>query len=83
MLSGETFLLDLGMDVYDWRVEIDNQDVLSRVPNIMVIRGAQGIYKAHNPGTATLTAVGDPLCRKSTPACGMPSMIFHLTVIVQ
>jgi hypothetical protein len=83
MRPGETFLLDLGIDLYDWTVEVDNRNVLSRVPNIMVIRGAQGIYKAHDPGTATLTATGDPFCRKSTPACGMPSMIFHLTVTVQ
>ncbi len=81
--SGETFLLDLGTNMYDWTVDIDTQSVLSRVINIMVIRGAQGIYKAHNPGTAILTATGDPLCRKTIPICAMPSLLFKLTAIVQ
>ncbi len=83
MRPGDTFLLDLGMDTYDWTVEIDNQAVLSRVPGVLVIRGAQGIYEAQSAGQATLTATGDPLCRQSTPPCGMPSMIFKITVNVQ
>lgn len=83
MRPGETFLLDLGMDVYDWTVEIDDQAVISRVPNILVIRGAQGVYEAHMAGQATLTATGDPHCRQSVPPCGMPSMLFKITVDVQ
>lgn len=83
MEVGDTFLLKLGMDIYNWSVEIDNQDVLSREPNVMVVRGAQGIYRANAPGTAVLTAAGDPQCRQSTPACMLPSMLFRITVIVQ
>ncbi len=83
MRPGDTFLLDLGMDTYDWSVEIDNQAVLSRVPGVLVIRGAQGIYEAHTTGQATLTATGDPLCRQSAPPCAMPSMIFKITVNVR
>jgi len=83
MNVGSIFLLNLGMDVYDWTVEVDNQSVLSREKNVMVIRGAQGIYQALAPGQAVLTATGDPLCRQSTPACAMPSMIFKVTIIVQ
>ncbi|MCZ7385849.1 MAG: hypothetical protein O8C63_14050 [Candidatus Methanoperedens sp.] len=77
----ETFLLKLG-EGYDWNISIDDQTVISREVNVMVIRGAQGIYRAHKPGSATLTAVGDPLCRKSVPACGAPSRLFRLNVIV-
>jgi hypothetical protein len=80
---GESFLLNLGMDVFNWTVEVDNQNVLSRLINVMVIRGAQGIYEANNPGQAVLTAVGDPFCRSSVPACGAPSMLFKITVIVK
>jgi hypothetical protein len=83
MHPGENFLLNLGADIFDWTVQIDNQNVLDRVKNIMVIRGAQGVYEATSPGQAALTAVGDPFCRKSTPACMAPSMLFKITVIVQ
>jgi hypothetical protein len=79
---GDSFLVDLGMDTFNWTVNVDNQDVLSREKNVMVIRGAQGIYQANNPGQAVLTAVGDPLCRSSVPACGAPSILFKITVIV-
>ena len=82
MKTGESFLLQLG-EVYTWDVTISDQSVLSRVMNIAVVRGAQGVYTAHQPGTVTLTANGDPLCRQSKPPCGMPSMFFTVTVIVK
>jgi hypothetical protein len=77
----ETFLLKLG-EGYDWNISIDDQTIISREVNVMVIRGAQGIYRAHKPGRATLTAVGDPPCRKSVPACAAPSRLFRLNVVV-
>ncbi len=78
----QTFLLDLGLG-YTWSLNLDNQNVISRVPNISVIRGAQGIYRAHQPGTATLTATGDPECRQSTPPCAVASVVFTLHINVQ
>jgi hypothetical protein len=80
--SGDSFLLNLGMDEFDWTVDIDNQNVLSRVEGVMVIRGAQGVYEANRLGQAMLIATGNPLCRKSVPACAMPSIMFRITVIV-
>jgi hypothetical protein len=80
---GESFLLNLGTDVYEWTVDVDHQDVLQREMGVAVIRGAQGIYVAQAPGTATLTASGDPLCLRSKPSCKMPSVSFSITVIVQ
>jgi hypothetical protein len=80
---GDSFLLDLGTDVFDWTVNIDDQNVLARLKNVMVIRGAQGIYEAKDTGQAILTATGDPLCRNSVPACAAPSMQFNITVIVE
>ena len=78
----QTFLLDLGED-YQWDITLDNQKVISRIPYISVIRGAQGVYQAHLPGTATMTVTGDPLCRQSTPTCAIPSVIFTLHIQVQ
>lgn len=83
MQVGESFLLNLGMDVYDWTVDVDHQDVLQREVNKTVIHGAQGIYMAQAPGTAILSATGDPLCLQSKPACMMPSILFSITVIVK
>jgi len=77
--TGQSFLLKLGED-FDWNVQVDNQDVVSRALNIMVIRGAQGVYEAH--GHATLTAVGDPPCLHSDPPCKIHSTIFTLDIEV-
>ena len=79
--AGQSFLLKLGED-FEWNVEIDNQDVVSRAVNIMVIKGAQGVYDAHAPGHAKLTAVGDPPCLHSDPPCKMHSMLFTLDIEV-
>jgi plastocyanin len=79
--NGQSFLLKLGNN-YNWNVNISNQTVVSRVINMMVINGAQGIYEAHNPGTTTLTAQGDPLCLSSTPRCAIPSILFRVDIIV-
>jgi hypothetical protein len=79
---GDSFLLKLGQE-YDWSPVIDDQDVVSRIPNISVIVGAQGIYLAHKPGTATLTATGDAPCRQSKPPCMVPTLLFTLHIDVQ
>ncbi|HVN53932.1 MAG TPA: hypothetical protein VMT46_06335 [Anaerolineaceae bacterium] len=82
MKVGQRFLLQLGED-YDWNVTVADQNVLSRVVNITVVRGAQGLYEAHQAGTTGLTAVGDPPCRTATPACAMPSRSFMVTIVVE
>jgi hypothetical protein len=82
MSVGDNFLLKLG-EQYTWEVDISDQNVLSRVKNIMVIRGAQGVYDALQPGTVTLSAMGDPQCRQSQPPCEMPSIQFMITVVVK
>jgi ABC-type Fe3+-hydroxamate transport system substrate-binding protein len=79
---GEGFLLKLGEN-YDWTVTISDQNVVSRVMNIAVIRGAQGVYDAHQTGTVTLSATGDPQCLLSQPACAQPSIQFEITIVVQ
>lgn len=80
---GDSFLLNLGTDVYDWTVTVDHESVLRLKMGVMVIRGAQGIYDALAPGTATLSATGNPLCLQSNPPCAAPSILFTITVIVE
>jgi len=83
MKVGDSFLLNLGSDAYDWTINIDNEEVLRMKMGIMVIQGAQGIYEALAPGTATLDATGNPKCLQSKPACAMPSILFSVTIIVE
>ena len=79
---GDTFLLKLG-DTMNWNnIQISDPSVISREVNVMVIRGAQGIYRALKSGTTTLTAQGDPFCLQATPPCGAPSRMFSVTVDV-
>jgi hypothetical protein len=82
MQVGASFLLNLGMDFYEWTVTVDNENVLRRELNVAVIQGAQGIYQALTPGTTTISATGNPLCLQSTPPCASPSILFTVTVVV-
>jgi hypothetical protein len=79
---GQSFLLFLG-DEYTWSLSITDQNVISRVKNIAVIRGAQGVYNTLKAGTSVLSAVGDPTCRDQKPACAAPSIQFQVTIVVQ
>lgn len=80
MRVGETFLLALG-DQQQWDVKVDDQTVVARVPNIMVVRGAQGVYRALKPGTTTLEATGTAICAQGQP-CPMYAIAFHVTLQV-
>ena len=80
MHVGDTFLLALG-DQQQWDAQVADQTVLARVPNVMVVRGAQGIYRALKAGTTTLTATGKPNCAAGQ-VCAMYIIAFHVTVQV-
>ena len=74
-------LIQLGTDL-NWTVTISDPEVLARVPGITIVRGAQGLYVARQAGQATISAVGDPPCRNSTPPCMAPSVLVAVTVMV-
>ncbi len=80
--AGQRFLLALGTG-FDWTVTVGDPYVVSRVADVPVPEGAQGIYEAKQPGRTTLTAVGDPPCRKATPPCGAPSRLFRVEIVVR
>ena len=82
MRNGERFLLQLGED-YDWTVVPDDPGVISRVINVMTIRGSQGLYEAHAQGKTTLRATGEPQCRIGQPPCTTPGRTFVINVVVQ
>ncbi len=78
---GDRFLLNLG-EGYNWDVTIADQNVVSRVVGVLTIRGSQGLFEARQPGTTTLTATGDPVCRSQQPACEAPSRMFEVQIVV-
>ena len=76
---GQTFLLKLGE--MTWDLSISDPSVISRVKNVMVVRGAQGIYTGVKPGTTILTATGSPACDPGK-ACSMLRVAFKVTIVV-
>ncbi len=57
---GDRFVLKLGED-FNWTPTVADQSVVQRVPGVLVVRGAQGIYEAERLGETDLTAVGTGL----------------------
>jgi hypothetical protein len=63
---GEHFLLKLG-DTLSWKVTVSDESIVSRVPNVTVVKGAQGIYAAKKAGETNLDAAGSPICEPQAP----------------
>ena len=79
---GERFLVNLGQG-FDWTVVIADPSIVDRVRNVTVIAGAQGLYEAKAAGRTTMSATGDPPCRKANPPCGAPSRLVTVELVVR
>jgi hypothetical protein len=79
---GDRFLLSLEGS-YDWTVTVDDPAIVRRLPDLPAPTGSQGIFQAAAAGQTTLSAVGDPPCRQVKPACGAPSRLFRVVVVVR
>ena len=79
LVVGQQLLLDLGASM-SWAVTVADQDVVGRVPGILVIQGAQGVYVARTAGTTLLNAVGSPHC--TSGACPLFRIAFSITITV-
>ena len=77
---GQQLLVDLGSTL-DWAVTVADQGVVGRVPGVLVIRGAQGLYVARGPGTTLLSAVGSPIC--ASGACPQYRVAFGVSLVVR
>jgi hypothetical protein len=80
--KGQNFLLSLGSN-YQWDVTVVPVEILSRNMKITPGAGEQGLYIARQPGTATLSAVGNPICRMAQPPCERPSVLFRINVLIE
>lgn len=76
---GDTFLLKLGD--YNWSLNISDPSVISRVPNIAVVKGAQGVYRALKAGSAEIEGTGSPICDPNQ-ACPDYLLQFSATIKV-
>lgn len=80
--NGKTFYMKVGDEL---RIYLDNTYIwsLASISDPNVLGGAQAGYFAFANGTSTLTMIGNPECLNLTPPCGMPSIFFTITAIVQ
>lgn len=79
---GDQIILSLGTG-YDWTVKVADPSIVGRVTKDTNAQGGQGAYQATKAGTTTLTATGDPPCRKVQPPCGLPSRTFKVQIVVR
>lgn len=67
---------------YDWSITVEDETVLVPVVGVALPSGVQSIYMAGQPGQTTLTAIGEPQCRKAQPPCGAPTVRFRAQIAV-
>ena len=80
--KGQNFLLNLGEN-YRWNVTVQPSEILSRNMKITPGIGEQGLFIARAKGTATLRAVGLPICRMAQPPCNRPDVLFQIQVLIE
>lgn len=78
---GQHLELQLGT-AYQWSISVTGSGVLAAV-QAPVPTGVQGLWVAARPGTASIRAVGNPLCLQAKPPCGIASREFTLTAVVR
>ena len=76
---GQRLLVRLGSEL-EWEVTAPDPAVLSPVLGVLLVRGAQGLYEARQPGQTTIAANGKPIC--VTPGAVCPLVIVHVEVRV-
>lgn len=79
---GAHILLALGWDD-DWTVVVSDSRIVSRVRNIAIVRGAQGVYVAQAPGETDLIGTGTPRCRTAAPPCDTPDHHVRVHLVVR
>ncbi|HVC83426.1 MAG TPA: hypothetical protein VNL35_23295 [Chloroflexota bacterium] len=78
---GQRFVLELGSDDA-WNLTFSTPGIVKRAINVMMIRGAQGIYTAAEPGHTTLTAIGVPVC-PAGKICSNLARRFQVSLVVR
>ena len=81
---GDRLVVQLSGSSLDWTEPASSNDaVLHRTSGSVGTDGsAQATFSANAQGQADVTSTGDPPCRKSSPPCMAPSMLFQVSVTV-
>lgn len=80
--NGKTFVMNIG-DKLRLNLDLGYGWSAISISDPALLVGAGDGYFAFTSGTANLTMTGDPVCLNSTPPCGMPAILFTITVVVQ
>lgn len=80
--NGRTFYMKVG-DKLRINLDLSYGWSATSISDPAVIAGAADGYFAFANGTATLSTIGNPGCLNLVPPCGMPSILFTVTVVVQ
>ena len=81
LAKGQRFGVAMGYDL-DWSVVFDPTGIVTRVPNIMTLRGEQGVYTATAAGTTVLHATGAPICDPNQ-MCPQFRQAVNVTLVVR
>jgi hypothetical protein len=79
--QGTSFLVSLG-EAYDWQVQIADPAIVSRVMNIAVPYGAQGVYVAEQVGRTTLGGTGTARGKTASADAGAATRSFRVQLVV-
>ena len=82
IVVGQQVLVELGSE-FDWQITVSDTRLLALAPDSGLAQGAQGLFVGRGAGRATLSVVGEPPCRKATPACMVDSVAFGVTILVR
>ncbi len=82
--TGEKIQLLLKQAPYAfWTPAVGDESVLARIKDADQVVGAQGVFQALKRGTTKLQAAGD-VCPPNSPiACGIPTILFEVIIIVE
>lgn len=70
-------------DGYDWAVNATPDMVFSKMKGATLQEGEQGIFEAKFAGSATLQAIGKPVCLQADPPCTDPQKQYLIKVRVR
>jgi hypothetical protein len=81
---GEKIQLLLKQASYSfWTPSVQDNSVLTKVQDADQAPGGQGVFQGLKRGTTKLQAAGDACAPNLPIACGLPTILFEVTIVVE